>query len=105
MSKDNPITAGETPPSYKWQLVALLCVAFFLNQGNRQIYSTVLTQIKAATSAGGLGLSDVQAGVVASVFIACYGLCVPLAGFAGDRLRRKWQIVFSLLAFSVGTSW
>jgi MFS family permease len=103
MNKGNPISAGETPPSYKWQLVALLCVAFFLNQGNRQIYSTVLTQIKAATSAGGLGLSDVQAGVVASVFIACYGLCVPLAGFAGDRLRRKWQILFSLLAFSVGT--
>ncbi len=103
MSKDNPITVGETPPSYKWQLVALLCVAFFLNQGNRQIYSTVLTQIKAATDAGGLGLSDVQAGMVASVFIACYGLCVPLAGFAGDRLRRKWQIMFSLLAFSIGT--
>lgn len=103
MSNDSRGTLTDTPPSYKWQLVALLCVAFFLNQGNRQIYSTVLTQIKAATNAGGLGLSDVQAGVVASVFIACYGLCVPLAGFAGDRLRRKWQILFSLLAFSIGT--
>jgi len=41
--------------------------------------------------------------VVASVFIACYGLCVPLAGFLGDRLRRKWQVLFSLLVFSVGT--
>ena len=103
MSTDDREGLDAPPPSYKWQLVALLCVAFFLNQGNRQIYSTVLTQIKAATDAGGLGLSDVQAGVVASVFIACYGLCVPLAGFAGDRLRRKWQIVFSLLTFSVGT--
>ena len=98
-----PLKTDEAPPSYKWQLVALLCVAFFLNQGNRQIYSTVLTQIKAATSAGGLGLSDVQAGMVASVFIACYGLCVPLAGFLGDRLRRKWQVLFSLLVFSIGT--
>ena len=69
----------------------------FLNwQGNRQIYSTVLTQIKAAADAGGLGLSDVQAGMVASVFTACYGLCVPLAGFLGDRLRRKWQLLFSV---------
>lgn len=99
----HPLKTDEAPPSYKWQLVALLCVAFFLNQGNRQIYSTVLTQIKAATSAGGLGLSDVQAGMVASVFIACYGLCVPLAGFLGDRLRRKWQVLFSLLVFSIGT--
>lgn len=103
MSAENRETFSETPPSYRWQLVALLCVVFFLNQGNRQIYSTVLTQIKAATASGGLGLSDVQAGMVASVFIACYGLCVPLAGFLGDRLRRKWQVLFSLLVFSSGT--
>jgi MFS family permease len=103
MGQENRAENEGVPPFYKWQLVALLCVVFFLNQGNRQIYSTVLTQIKAATESGGLGLSDVQAGLVASVFIACYGLCVPLAGFLGDRLRRKWQILFSLLIFSVGT--
>ena len=103
MSTDNRETLSETPTSYKWQLVVLLWVVFFLNQGNRQIYSTVLTQIKAATAAGGLGLTDVQAGSVASVFIAVYGLCVPLAGFAGDRLRRKWQILLSLVIFSIGT--
>ncbi len=103
MKRDGQENRDGAPPSYKWQLVALLCVAFFLNQGNRQIYSTVLTQIKAAADAGGLGLSDVQAGMVASVFIACYGLCVPLAGFLGDRLRRKWQLLFSVLVFSIGT--
>ena len=85
MSASNKNICAEAPPSYKWQLVGLLCVAFFLNQGNRQIYSTVLTQIKAAADAGGLGLSDVQAGMVASVFIACYGLCVPLAVFLSLR--------------------
>ena len=103
MGQDRVAENGQVPPSYKWQLVGLLCVAFFLNQGNRQIYSTVLTQIKASAGAGGLGLSDVQAGMVASVFIACYGLCVPLAGFLGDRLRRKWQLLFSVLVFSIGT--
>jgi len=104
MSKfDREDINGEPPPSYKWRLVVLLCVVYFLNQGNRQIYSTVLPQIKAATSAGGLGLTDVQAGMIASVFIACYGLCVPLAGFLGDRLRRKWQVLASFLVFSVGT--
>jgi len=103
MGQDRVAENGQVPPSYKWQLVGLLCVAFFLNQGNRQIYSTVLTQIKASAGAGGLGLSDVQAGMVASVFIACYGLCVPLAGFLGDRLRRKWQLLFSVLVFSFGT--
>lgn len=103
MGADSRAKTDDVPPSYKWQLVALLCVVFFLNQGNRQIYSTVLTQIKAATGAGGLGLTDVQAGMVASAFIACYGLSVPLAGFLGDRLRRKWQVLASLLIFSLGT--
>jgi MFS family permease len=103
MSGEKQVSVDVAPPFYKWQLVALLWVVFFLNQGNRQIYSTVLSQIKASTEAGGLGLTDVQAGSVASVFIACYGLCVPLAGFLGDRLRRKWQILLSLTVFSVGT--
>ena len=86
------------PPSYKWRLVALLWVAFFLHQGNRQIYNVVLPLIKS-----GLSLTDAQAGLVQSVFTAIYGVCVPLAGFAGDRLRRKWQILISIVVFSAGT--
>ena len=98
MHAENRETLRETPPSYKWQLVALLWVAFFLHQGNRQIYNAVLPLIKS-----GLSLSDVQAGLVQSVFTAIYGVCVPLAGFAGDRLRRKWQILMSIAVFSAGT--
>ena len=98
MNKGNQGDVGEKPSSYKWQLVALLWVAFFLHQGNRQIYNVVLPLIKS-----GLALSDVQAGLVQSVFTAIYGVCVPLAGFLGDRLRRKWQILISIVVFSAGT--
>ena len=98
MRADNRETLSETPPSYKWQLVALLWVAFFLHQGNRQVYNAVLPLIKS-----GLDLSDVQAGLVQTVFTAIYGVCVPLAGFLGDRLRRKWQILLSIVVFSLGT--
>ncbi len=98
MNKGNQGDVGEKPSSYKWQLVALLWVAFFLHQGNRQIYNVVLPLIKS-----GLDLSDVQAGLVQSVFTAIYGVCVPLAGFLGDRLRRKWQILISIVVFSAGT--
>jgi len=98
MSQDTCGNRGATPASYKWQLVALLWVAFFLHQGNRQIYNVVLPLIKS-----GLDLSDTQAGLVQSVFTAIYGVCVPLAGFAGDRLRRKWQILMSIVVFSAGT--
>jgi MFS family permease len=98
MNTDAREISRETPPSYKWQLVALLWVAFFLHQGNRQIYNVVLPLIKS-----GLSLTDAQSGLVQSVFTAIYGVCVPLAGFAGDRLRRKWQILMSIVVFSTGT--
>ena len=98
MGRDNRDDVCATPPSYKWQLVALLWVAFFLHQGNRQIYNAVLPLIKS-----NLDLSDVQAGLVQTVFTAIYGVCVPLAGFAGDRLLRKWQVLLSIVVFSLGT--
>lgn len=83
---------------YKWELVILLWLAFFLNQGDRQIYNVVIPLIKAD-----LGFSDVQLGLVATVFTLFYGVLVPFAGYAGDVLRRKWIVFFSLLIFSLGT--
>ncbi len=83
---------------YKWRLVGLLWVAFFLHQGDRQIFNAVMPLIRAD-----LGLTDVQLGLVGTIFTAVYGVCVPLAGFAGDLLPRKWIIVASLLVFSAGT--
>ncbi len=83
---------------YKWELLILLWIAFFLHQGDRQIYNSVIPLIKTS-----LQLNDVQLGLVSSIFTLVYGLMVPLAGFAGDLLPRKWIVVFSLLVFSVGT--
>lgn len=83
---------------YKWQLVIILWVAYFLNQGDRQIFNVVIPLIKED-----LQISDVQIGLVATLFTLFYGIMVPVAGFAGDLFRRKWIIFFSLLVFSVGT--
>jgi MFS family permease len=83
---------------YKWQLVIILWVAYFLNQGDRQIFNVVIPLIK-----DDLHINDVQVGLVATIFTLIYGILVPVAGFAGDLLRRKWIIFFSLLIFSVGT--
>ena len=55
MGQDRIAANEQVPPSYKWQLVGLLYVAFFLNQGNRQIYSTVWPN-QGGADAGGLGL-------------------------------------------------
>ena len=32
---------------YKWEIIFLLWVAYFLNQGDRQVFNTVLPQIQA----------------------------------------------------------
>lgn len=83
---------------YKWELVILLWIAFFLHQADRQIYNSLIPLIRVD-----LGLDDVQLGLVGSIFTLVYGTMVPIAGFAGDVLSRKWIIVSSLLIFSAGT--
>jgi MFS family permease len=83
---------------YKWELVGWLWLAYFLNQGDRQIYNAVLPLIRAD-----LGASDVQLGLVATLFTLFYGVLVPVAGVLGDRWSRKWIICASLLVFSAGT--
>lgn len=90
--------AGATRPGYKWELLALLWLAFFLNQGDRQIFNAVLPLVKAD-----LGLSDVQLGLVATAFTLLYGAFVPVAGCLGDLVSKKWIVWSSLLTFSVGT--
>lgn len=102
MSHERPTVA---PPSttrvrsgYKWELLVILWVAYFLNQGDRQIYSAVLPLIKAD-----LKLSDVELGLVATTFTLLYGAFVPLAGCLGDFVPKKWILCLSLLTFSIGT--
>lgn len=83
---------------YKWEMLVVLWIAFFLHQGCRQIYNSLIPLIRLD-----LGLTNVQAGLVSSIFTLVYGVFVPVAGLAGDRLSRKWIIVFSLLVFGGGT--
>lgn len=83
---------------YKWQLIIMLWIAYFLNQGDRQIYNVVIPLIK-----DDLHLTDVQLGLVATVFTITYGCLVPFGGFLGDFLKRKWIVFTSILIFSIGT--
>lgn len=83
---------------YKWELLALLWLAFFLNQADRQIFSVVLPLIKAE-----LSLTDGELGLIASALVWTYGLLVPIAGFIGDRWSRKNIIAVSLLFWSIST--
>lgn len=83
---------------YRWELMAMLWFAYFLNQADRQIYGVVMPLIKAD-----LGLSDGSLGLVASIFTWSYGLLVPVGGYVGDVLRRKWVVLASLVVWSAAT--
>lgn len=84
--------------SYRWELLVWLWLAFFLNQADRQVFSVVLPLMRAD-----LGMSDVQAGLVASIFTIALGIVVPFAGYAGDVGSRKWIVTVSLLVWSAAT--
>jgi MFS family permease len=86
------------PVVHRWELVALLWVAFFFNQADRQIFGVTLPLIRAE-----FGLTATQMGLIATTFTVVFGLLVPIAGLAGDIFRRHYIVVCSLLTFSVGT--
>jgi MFS family permease len=83
---------------YKWEMIILLWFAFFLNQGDRQVFNSVLPLIR-----DNLGFSDLQLGLIATIFTVFYGVLVPFAGYAGDVFSRKTIVFLSLLVFSAGT--
>ena len=85
---------------YKWVMLALVSSAYFLAQGTRQIYNSVLPQIKSDFLA--YGVTDTQLGIVGSAFALAFGLAIPFAGLAADFLRRKWMIVAGMAIFSLG---
>lgn len=83
---------------YKWELVGLLWIAFFLNQADRQIFNVVMSLVKAD-----LNFSDAELGLISSVLVWVYGLLVPVAGFLGDLVERKKIVVYSLIFWSLAT--
>jgi len=85
-------------PFYKWEVVLLLWVAFFLNQADRQTFNIVLPQIQEH-----LGASDSTMGLLSMLFNLFYAITVPFAGYFADRMSRSRQIWVSTLIFSSAT--
>lgn len=95
---ESPPSITQKPTGFRWELLALLWLAFFLNQADRQIFSVVLPLIRKD-----LGLTDAELGLIASALVWTYGLLVPIAGFIGDRFSRRNILGFCLLFWSCAT--
>jgi MFS family permease len=98
MDKTRNVSSGRMAGFYKWEVLALLWMAYLLNQADRQVFNTVLPQIRDS-----LSLTDVSIGWIATIFNLFFALSVPLGGWAGDRLSRKWVTTCSILFWSVAT--
>lgn len=83
---------------YPWELLLLLCLAFFFHQGDRAIFGVVISEIRAD-----LKLTDSQLGLVGSVLFLTMALMMPLAGIVGDRLKKNRIITISLIFWSSAT--
>ena len=84
--------------NYKWLMLALLAVTYFLMHGSRQVFNASLPQIK--LDLAGSGATDAQLGLSRTIFLFAYGCMVPFAGLAADFFRRKWVIVIGVAFFS-----
>lgn len=83
---------------YKWEVLLLLWMAYLLNQGDRQVFNTVLPAIRDA-----LSLTDTSVELIATIFNLAFAIAVPVGGWMGDRFSRKWVVTLSVLFFSVAT--
>ena len=87
---------GATEGRYKWTMLVLLTVTYFLMHAARQIFNAALPQIKADLP----GTTDAEWGFTRTVFLFSYAMMVPVAGIAADMFRRKWVIVLGTLMFA-----
>jgi len=88
----------KTGKYYKWEVLLLLWMGYLLNQGDRQVFNTVLPAIRDA-----LALTDTSVGLIATIFNLAFAVFIPIGGWMGDRFSRKWVVTFSVLFFSVAT--
>ena len=85
---------------YKWVVLILVSIAYFLAQGTRLIYSAVLPQIKEDFASS--GISDTQLGLISSTFTLIFGLAMPFAGLTADLFNRKKVLVIGSFLFAAG---
>ncbi len=82
---------------YPWVVVGLLWVVALLNYMDRQMLSTMQSNIANDIPA----LQNAEAfGALMAIFLWVYGFCSPFSGAVADRVSRKWLIVGSLGVWS-----
>src|SRR5262245_55773744 len=83
---------------YKWWVVFMLWFICFFNYADRQSIFSVFPRLTEE-----FGFDKFQLGLIGSAFMWVYAGAAPLAGFAGDQIRRKDLILGGCIFWSVVT--
>src|SRR5438445_9846748 len=97
MESNRPGIPSKSPrsPSYKWWVVFMLWFICFFNYADRQAIFAVFPTLKAE-----FHFDTVQLGLIGSAFMWVYAFGAPIAGYIGDRVRRKDLILGGCLFWS-----
>src|SRR5215472_18838059 len=100
-----PVTSANTQvvpkpatPNYKWWVLSMLWFVCFFNYADRQAISSVFPKLKTE-----FGFDKVALDFIGSAFMYVYAFSSPVAGYLGDRLRRKDLILGGCLFWSAVT--
>jgi MFS family permease len=85
-------------PAYKWWVVFMLWFVCFFNYADRQAIFSIFPKLKEE-----FGFDTVMLGVIGSAFMWVYAFGAPVAGYIGDRIRRKDLILGGCLFWSFVT--
>lgn len=82
----------------KWYVVGLLWIAYLMNYIDRQVVFSVFPILRSE-----LHFSDAQLGLIGTIFLWVYSLCMPFTGRVSDIFRRDRVIVASIALWSIAT--
>jgi MFS transporter, Spinster family, sphingosine-1-phosphate transporter len=85
-------------------IIALLTGLNLLNYIDRYIVAAVLKKMQAPVDAGGLDLSNLEGGLLATAFLLGYFLTSPIFGARADKGARTGLIAFGVIVWSVATA-
>lgn len=84
-------------------IIALLTGLNLLNYIDRYVVAAVLKKIQEPVETGGLALSNLQGGLLATAFLAGYFVTSPIFGARADKGKRTGLIAFGVIVWSVAT--
>jgi predicted MFS family arabinose efflux permease len=86
----------------RWTFLGFLWIAFALNYVDRQAVFSIFPVLK-----HDLGFTEAELGLIGSMFLWVYALCMPIGGYIADAVRRDRLVVASVVFWSLallGTS-